>query len=56
LAVPVTCCGHFTKDGECVVALFAGEKDSIGDVFYNRVGVRADAAITRWIRQSGEQP
>lgn len=32
-----------------VVALFAGDKASIGDVFYDSVGPRADAAIDQWI-------
>jgi hypothetical protein len=32
-----------------VVALFAGDKAQMGDVFYNSVGVRADAAIERWL-------
>jgi len=34
-----------------VVALFAGEKASIGDVFYNSVGDRADALIDQWRRE-----
>jgi hypothetical protein len=37
-----------------VVALFAGDKKPIGDVFYNSVASRADAAIDRWILH--EQP
>jgi hypothetical protein len=37
-----------------VVALFAGEKARIGDVFYNSVGTRADAAIESWKYQTGE--
>jgi len=31
-----------------VVALFAGEKASMGDVFYNSVAPRADATIAQW--------
>jgi len=31
-----------------VVALFAGEKASMGDVFYNSVASRADATIAQW--------
>jgi hypothetical protein len=37
-----------------VVALFAGDKKPIGDVFYNSVVSRADAAIDRSILH--EQP
>lgn len=36
------------QDDRVVVALFAGDKASIGDVFYNSVGPRADAAIEQW--------
>ncbi len=32
-----------------VVALFAGDKAQMGDVFYNSVGSRADAAIEQWL-------
>jgi hypothetical protein len=31
-----------------VVALFAGDKARIGDVFYDSVGARADAAIASY--------
>jgi hypothetical protein len=31
-----------------VVALFFGDKASMGDVFYDSVGPRADAAIGQW--------
>lgn len=34
-----------------VVALFAGNKAPIGDVFYNSVGTRADALIDQWKRE-----
>lgn len=34
-----------------VVALFAGDKARIGDVFYNSVGTRADALIDQWQRE-----
>lgn len=36
-----------------VVTVFAGDKKRIGDVFYNSVGPRADAAIDSWLRQQG---
>lgn len=48
VAVRVIC--WFPPDTDIVVvALYAGEKARIGDVFYNSVGPRADAAIDRWI-------
>ena len=34
-----------------VVALFAGDKASMGDVFYDSVGTRADQIIDRWIQE-----
>ncbi|MCT7294242.1 hypothetical protein NXT08_23820 (plasmid) [Rhodococcus pyridinivorans] len=37
-----------------VVALFAGDKSRIGDVFYNSVGPRADTAIRAWKFQAEE--
>lgn len=43
----------FTDDGTAVVALFAGDKVRMGDVFYNSVGTRADAAIDSWKREAG---
>lgn len=38
--------------GRVVVALFASDKARMGDVFYNSVGPRADAAIERWILET----
>jgi hypothetical protein len=38
-------------DDLVVVALFAGNKAQMGDVFYDSVGLRADGAIEQWIRQ-----
>lgn len=38
--------------GTAVVALFAGDKARIGDVFYNSVGARADALIDQWKRET----
>jgi hypothetical protein len=37
-----------------VVALFAGDKSKIGDVFYDSVGTRADTAIRAWKFQTEE--
>lgn len=37
------------------VALFTGEKASMGDVFYDSVGTRADKIIEQWIREHREQ-
>jgi hypothetical protein len=34
-----------------VVALFSGDKASMGDVFYDSVGSRADQIIDQWIRE-----
>jgi hypothetical protein len=39
------------RPDEVVVALFAGDKANMGDVFYNSVGSRADAAIDRYQRR-----
>lgn len=39
---------------QVVVALFAGDKAQMGDVFYNSVGTRADAAIESY-RRTTEQ-
>jgi hypothetical protein len=36
-----------------VVALFAGDKARMGDIFYNSVGSRADALIDQWKREVG---
>lgn len=41
----------FPDDGHAVVALFAADKAAMGDVFYDSVGSRADAAINTWIRE-----
>jgi len=37
---------------QVVVALFAGDKAQMGDVFYNSVGARADAAIESYRRMT----
>ena len=41
----------FPNDQQVVVALFAGDKARMGDVFYDSVGSRADAAIEQWKRE-----
>lgn len=42
----------FPPEGDTVVvALFAGDKASIGDVFYNSVASRADPLIDQWRRE-----
>ncbi len=43
------------EDGRAVVALFAGEKASMGDVFYDSVGSRADQVIERWLSDTEEE-
>jgi hypothetical protein len=37
------------RPAELVVALFAGDKANMGDVFYDSVGTRADAAVSRYL-------
>lgn len=41
--------------GRVVLALFAGDKARIGDVFYNSVGARADVAIDQWKFQQQQE-
>nr|VTP01811.1 hypothetical protein BIN_B_04211 [Mycobacterium riyadhense] len=41
----------FPDDEHAVIALRAGDKAQMGDVFYDSVGVRADAAIDQWKRE-----
>jgi len=44
----------FPPNGDqIVVALFAGDKAGMGDVFYDTVGTRADHAIERWLEETG---
>jgi len=38
-----------------VVALFTGDKASMGDVFYDSVGIRADHIIDRWQKDTEEE-
>jgi hypothetical protein len=38
-----------------VVALFSGDKASMGDVFYDTVGTRADRLIDRWLDETKER-
>ncbi|GAA1024106.1 hypothetical protein Aple_095400 [Acrocarpospora pleiomorpha] len=38
--------------GKAVVALFAGNKARLGDLFYNGVAARADALIDQWKRET----
>ena len=45
----------FPAGDHAVVALFAGDKARMGDVFYDSVGTRADAAIDAWIVQTREE-
>jgi hypothetical protein len=41
----------FPDDQHAVVALFAGDKARMGDVFYDSVGTRADVAIDQWKKE-----
>ena len=45
----------FPTTDHAVVALFAGDKARMGDVFYDSVGTRADAAIESWILQTRQE-
>ncbi|MGA9376219.1 MAG: hypothetical protein WBV64_14560 [Mycobacterium sp.] len=36
-----------------VIVAFGGDKKKMGDVFYNSVASRADAAIDQWLREKG---
>ena len=46
----------FPDDSDIVVtALFAGDKASMGDVFYDSVGSRADQIIETWLREQQEE-
>jgi hypothetical protein len=45
----------FPATDHAVVALFAGDKARMGDVFYDRVGTRADAGTESWILQTREE-
>lgn len=56
VAVRVICFFPPEQADTVVVALFAGEKAKMGDVFYDSVGNRADALIDQWYRQTKEQP
>jgi hypothetical protein len=50
VAVRLIC--WFPPDAKIVVvALFAGDKARIGDIWYNSVGGRADAIIEQWKRE-----
>lgn len=45
----------FPSDREVVVALFSADKANMGDVFYDSVGTRADAAIDSWKMQTDRE-
>lgn len=51
-AVRLICYFPPGDEGAVVVALFAGDKARIGDVFYNSVGGRADTLIDIWCQQA----
>ncbi|GIH25217.1 hypothetical protein Aph01nite_35270 [Acrocarpospora phusangensis] len=51
VAVRLVC--WFPPDtGKVVVALFAGDKARLGDLFYKSVTARADALIDQWKRET----
>ncbi|WP_099020936.1 hypothetical protein [Mycolicibacterium palauense] len=45
----------FPSEREVVVALFSADKANMGDVFYDSVGTRADAAIDSWKMQTAKE-
>lgn len=47
-------CWFPPDDDRVVIALFSGDKASMGDVFYDTVGIRADRLIDRWIAETKE--
>jgi hypothetical protein len=54
IAVRLIC--WFPPDSNTVVvALFAGDKGRIGDVWYDSVGTRADAVIDQWLRENATE-
>lgn len=55
VAVRVICYFPPERVDTVVVTLFAGDKATMGDVFYDSVGNRADALIDQWYRQSEEE-
>lgn len=56
VAVRVICYFPPEEPDTVVVALFAGDKAKMGDVFYDSVGPRADNLIDQWYRETKEQP
>ena len=44
-------CWFPPDESTAVVALFSGDKATMGDVFYDSVGCRADQIIDQWIRE-----
>ncbi|MBB2890199.1 hypothetical protein [Flexivirga oryzae] len=51
VAIRLICWFPPTDANTVVVALFAGDKARIGDVFYNGVGDRSDPLIDQWKRE-----
>lgn len=45
----------FPDAAHVVVALFAGDKARMGDVFYDSVGGRADVAIESWLHETRDE-
>ena len=44
----------FPGEDTVVLALFAGDKAKMGQVFYDSVGSRADQIIDQWLREQEE--
>lgn len=49
IALRLICCQTLETPETVVVALSAGDKAGMGDVFYDSVSTRADQMIDRWI-------
>lgn len=45
-------CWFPPNTGKAVVALFAGDKAKLGDLFYDSVATRADGLIDQWKRET----
>jgi hypothetical protein len=45
-------CWFPPNTGKVVVALFAGDKAKLGDLFYDSVAARADGLIDQWKRET----
>lgn len=54
IAFRLICFWFLPHSTTVIVALFAADKARMGDVFYNSVGSRADAARSTWLHEITE--